>query len=98
MKKQLILFQAFLFFLISLFTACQDELLEPDLVFAPTQIEEGIPGELTLSLSSNEFNKESVMTRGNIDIPNEQHIHSAYIFVVNIDKENEYIHTNVHAH
>lgn len=89
MKKQLILSQTLLCFLIGLFTACQDELLEPGSAFPPTQIEEGIPGELTLSLSSNEFNKEFVMTRGNVDIPNEQHIHSAYIFVVNVAKEKE---------
>lgn len=66
-------------------TGCTDDLwVESD---SPAVIvEEGIPGELELCLSSNDFDKQKV-SRGTVAVPTEQHVHSAYIFIVDLQKE-----------
>lgn len=56
------------------------------------QVEEGIEGTLTVAVGGNDFEQRvSVLTRsGDLDAESdEQHIHSIYLFVVNIKDEND---------
>ncbi|EJW90957.1 hypothetical protein EVA_20934, partial [gut metagenome] len=60
--------------------SCQDEWERMDI--PPLDIEEGIPGELTLPLCAALPEEHQVSTRSSKDPVFEQHIHSAYVFLI----------------
>lgn len=67
-----------------LFQGCRDEVLEGN-IFAPLQVEEGIEGELSLSLCTATEEKRQVTTRNSEHMHDEQYVHSAYVFVIDMD-------------
>lgn len=62
-------------------TACEDNLPMPE-TGAPFDVEEGIPGELSLSVAVDAFSKHIVSTRESTQQSTEQHAHSVYLFMV----------------
>lgn len=76
----------FLFIGITVFllSACKDDWNE-ELPWARPVVE-GIPGELELSVLSGDFSEHRVSTRGT-EITTEQHVHSAYIFVIDMNND-----------
>lgn len=67
----------------SLLTACSDDM---GLEGMHHQVEEGIPGELTLSLNTGDYEEHHIAARGT-ELTTEQHVHSAYIFVIDMKDE-----------
>lgn len=68
-------------FMLSSLTSCNDDFAISDRN-GPFEVEEGIPGDLSVSVSSDVYNKHSISTRENTKEPSEQHVHSAYLFMV----------------
>lgn len=62
-------------------TACEDNLLMQE-TGAHFDVEEGIPGELSLSVAADAFSKHIVNTRNSTQQSTEQHAHSVYLFMV----------------
>lgn len=63
--------------------ACQDEDLLPSASHGqPLKVEEGIAGELTLTLGADFYEKQQVSTRNTPDTQSDQHVHSAYLFII----------------
>lgn len=63
-------------------TGCQNDELPTHGIGVPFEVEEGIPGELSLSVAADEFSKHAVSTRGTVQQSTEQHMHSVYLFMV----------------
>ena len=61
-------------------SSCQDEMLAG--INSPMDIEEGIPGTLSLTLASRASEEKEVSTRNSEQESSEQHLHSAYLFVI----------------
>lgn len=74
--------------LASLQTACKDDLELLDGMPQHQPVEEGIPGELCLSLNDGNYQEHHIATRGS-ELATEQHVHSAYIFVLDMKNEKE---------
>lgn len=68
----------------SLLIACEDNFgLEG---MSHHVVVEGIPGELSLSLNSGDYDEHQIAARGT-ELSTEQHVHSAYIFVIDMSDE-----------
>lgn len=64
-------------------SACKDDWRE-ELPWAQ-RVEEGISGELDLSLLPGNFSEHKISTRGTV-LTTEQHVHSAYVFVIDMNE------------
>lgn len=87
LRKKYILYST-ISFLISSLLSCKDDFPVYEST-APFEVVEGIPGELSVSIASDNFSKHSVQTRENTQESTEQHIHSAYLFMVDMNNFQE---------
>lgn len=69
--------------------ACMDEEIFSEYTGSgPLVVEEGIEGNLSLLLASDSYQKRQVMTRNSPSEHSEQHVHSVYVFVIDMEEEN----------
>lgn len=80
-----------LFILLPGMTSCADEWAEQQTGKRPMNVVEGLEGTLSLSFSSYDFeSKTTSLTRASSDAEDdEQHLHSIYVFVIDMAKETE---------
>lgn len=71
---------------LSILHSCQDVALEG--INNPMEVEEGIQGTLNLSLAALNSDVNEVATRNSEQESSEQHLHSAYIFIVDKNDSN----------
>lgn len=78
-----------LFILLPGMTSCADEWAEQQTGKRPMDVVEGLEGTLSLSFSSYDFeSKTTSLTRASSDAEDdEQHLHSIYVFVINMANE-----------
>lgn len=66
--------------------ACKDEELVPGYHGSgPLQVEEGIEGELSFLIASDAYQERQVSTRSSNSEQSEQHVHSVYVFVIDMN-------------
>ncbi|WP_290539962.1 hypothetical protein [Alistipes sp.] len=88
MKRQLAYYCAVLCGLLLSATACQKDFVDGD-PFSPDHIEEGVEGVVSLDMVSAEFDDREILTRSSTVEETEQHIHSVYLFIVDMSRQSE---------
>ena len=67
---------------------CKDEELFPEYAGSgPLEVEEGVEGKLSILLASDAYQKRNVMARNSPYEHSEQHVHSVYLFVIDMNDE-----------
>lgn len=75
---------------------CKDEELFPEYAGSgPLEVEEGVEGKLSILLASDAYQKRNVMARNSPYEHSEQHVHSVYLFVIDMNDESHPEHCRI---